>query len=141
MPELKMLNLSNNYLVETKEPQFDTLASNKITCLDLSYNKIETIQENAFNKLKNVEYLNLSQNLIEEITSSLFLNLSSLKDLDLSHNKLTTIRSHYFKIKESTLKSLDLRYNKIIKYEPNSFCFLMGYIVDNPGQNDKPISA
>jgi len=64
----------------------------------------------------------------------------SLKDLDLSHNKLTTIRSHCFKIKEAKLKSLDLKYNQIKKYEPNSFCYLMGYDVDSPGPCDRPIS-
>jgi hypothetical protein len=71
--------------------------------------------------------------LLETVTPSWFLNLRSMESLDLSSNKLTCIKSIYFRILDSSLQCIDLRFNQISNYEPNNFCYLMSYRVDDPG--------
>ncbi|XP_062595444.1 leucine-rich repeat-containing protein 3-like [Saccostrea cucullata] len=67
------------------------------TCqLDLSYNKITTIQDNAFASLYNLRELDLYGNEITTIQDNVFASLYNLRKLDLANNEITTIQDNVF---------------------------------------------
>lgn len=60
----------------------------KLARLDLSYNKIKSINRNAFAGLPNLKWLDLTQNNITSIQSETFSRLTSLVDLQLNSTHL-----------------------------------------------------
>lgn len=57
--------------------------------LDLSFNNISYIEHDSFNKIKNsIEYLNLSGNKLKTIDKNLLNGMIKLKKLDISKNPL-----------------------------------------------------
>ncbi len=81
------LDLSNNRIFALQRAVFSPLKDAVI--IDVSSNKINQIDGNAFNGLQvNLRLLNLSFNLLGEIDSDTFTNLTDLRVLDLSHNHI-----------------------------------------------------
>jgi Leucine-rich repeat (LRR) protein len=144
--QLKMLDL-NKTLAKGKHFIELSLEYNLIQKLDLSYEKISSIEKNAFKDLTNLTELDLDCNQINVINSQVFRDLSNLKRLNLfssqilmiednaflglenleilnlDNNSLTEINLNTF-IGLSKLIKLDLSKNKINYVEDNSFQFL-----------------
>lgn len=86
--------------------------------IDLSHNKLTTIETNVFKRCLKLQILDLSFNVIEKIAAESFGKLTGLERLNLSHNNLSSIKSESFgELKKLT--HLDLSYNfiKILKSE------------------------
>ncbi|XP_038582793.1 toll-like receptor 5 [Micropterus salmoides] len=84
---VKILDLSRNFIFALQRAVFSPL--NDAMIIDLSKNKINQINRNAFNGLQgHLRLLNLSSNLLGEIYSYTFTNLTDLRVLDLSYNHI-----------------------------------------------------
>lgn len=77
-----------------------------LTSLDFSFNNIQTIAGNLFEKLINLQKLNLSRNKLSELTKWIS-NLVRVKVLDLSQNEISFINFDQL----SNLNSLKERLN------------------------------
>jgi Leucine-rich repeat (LRR) protein len=80
-PNLKRVTLNDN-----KIKQFNINKMTKLEYLDLSKNKIKTINGN-FSELPNLQYLNLADNSLKDLPTSIF-ELKNLKVLNLKGNKI-----------------------------------------------------
>jgi Leucine-rich repeat (LRR) protein len=144
--QLKMLDL-NKILAKRKNLIELSLDYNLIQKLDLSYEKISSIELNAFKGLINLTELDLDCNQINIINSQVFHALSNLKRLNLfssqilmiednaffglenleilnlDNNSLTEINLNTFNGLSKLIK-LDLSKNKINYIEDNAFQFL-----------------
>ncbi|KAK2856553.1 hypothetical protein Q5P01_005288 [Channa striata] len=84
---LETLDLSNNCIFALQKAVFSPLKNAII--IDISSNKINQINNNAFNGLQgHLRMLNLSSNLLGEIRSYTFSSLNDLRVLDLSNNHI-----------------------------------------------------
>lgn len=130
---VKTLDLSKNRIFALQKAVFSPLRN--ATIIDLSQNKINQINRNAFNGLQeNLKLLNLSYNLLGEVFSHTFTNLTNLRVLDLSNNHIgvlgyesfsgltnlsylsltgNSLRNLGFPASLPTLKYLLLNYNRI----------------------------
>jgi len=81
-------DLSNNQLEDFDS--MTTMASEYSVGINLSSNKIKTIDSSSFDKFKALQNLYLSYNQLETLSLNLD-KLPSLKELNLSNNKLTEI--------------------------------------------------
>uniref|UniRef100_A0A914MNV2 Uncharacterized protein n=1 Tax=Meloidogyne incognita TaxID=6306 RepID=A0A914MNV2_MELIC len=82
------LDLSSNKLTSLNIRTFEGLV--KLERLLLFNNSIQNIHEEAFRELKNsLEYLNISHNLITKLPAAIG-RLSRVETVDLSHNKIST---------------------------------------------------
>ncbi len=106
--------------------------------INLSYNDITTINQNAFSGLSSLETLDLSHNLISTITQNSFSGLSSLETLILSHNPLPTITQNVFSAL-TTLEKLVLSNTYLSKISDSTFSGLTSLQVLDLGYN--PLSA
>lgn len=124
-----------------------------LTDLDLSSNKIATIQANADDGLVKLERLNLADNQVStlpvfnilttlkvfNVSGNLITALSTplpskttLEIIDLSRNKITTISIDYFK-DFAKLKEISLRENPLTALDANSFNALNDLTILNLG--------
>ena len=108
LKNLEELNLSNNKGLEFISP-FSNLTGLKI--LNLSNCGIEEIIMKDFNGLGNLVELNLSNNNIEKLEENVFENLYSINKIYLNNNELTTISYNHFN-KLPHLEELNLLNNK-----------------------------
>lgn len=84
---VSILDLSKNFIFALQRAVFSPLKDAKI--IDVSNNKINQINRNAFNGLQgHLRLLNLSFNLLGELYSHTFTNLTELRVLDLSYNHI-----------------------------------------------------
>ncbi|XP_035000623.1 toll-like receptor 5 [Hippoglossus stenolepis] len=84
---VNVFNLSDNFIFVLQKDIFSPLKTAII--IDISKNKINQINKNAFNGLQgHLRMLNLSSNLLGEIYSHTFANLEDLRVLDLSYNHI-----------------------------------------------------
>lgn len=97
---LKQLILKDN-----KISRLETLPN--VTYVDLSLNKIETLNKSIFETSRNLVYLNLSGNSFKEIQNDTFHTLRSLETLDLAQNTALSFKEQVFSNLNS-LKSLNL---------------------------------
>lgn len=129
---LQYLNLDNNFINYVSYKYFYSL--NALKMLSLSHNKLSVIYSDAFSEISTIK-LNLSYNEVVHIEENAFGHKpNSIKNLDLSHNKISTIGPNIFKIcvnlerlnlasnqlekmdfaeQLSSVRHLDLSYNKI----------------------------
>ncbi|XP_055849843.1 carboxypeptidase N subunit 2 isoform X2 [Episyrphus balteatus] len=87
----------------------------KLRDLDLSHNKISSLQKLLFEHTPDIAYLNLGYNSLKMMDTTTLMAISSassLKDLDLSHNDLESLPSTLFK-NLIALKALKLQGNKL----------------------------
>lgn len=91
----------------------------QITVLDLSYNAFEVFPD-GLNDYPTLKYLNLSFNKIYRINNDAFRRLSNLERLDLSHNLIrqwTSIGPYAFSSTQN-LAFLDISYNPLGELKP-----------------------
>ena len=85
LPMLKKLMIHFNLTLQTiDEDAFSDLK--QLVHLDLSYNRIESLEKMTFFELVNLNYLDLSVNRLRNIDENAFWRLKKLKTLNLNHN-------------------------------------------------------
>lgn len=100
-------NLFDYYLQDLKE-------------LYLDHNKINEIDQNAFNKTNILVILDLSSNYIIELKTNVFSSLMGLLRLNISNNRILNIRNETFNGQQN-LQELFLDHNNINKIELKAF--------------------
>ena len=107
LKQLELLNLSSNFLSSNwiNFMTFKNLFSLRL--LDLSYNKITTLENQIFSDLENLEVLDLKNNLIEIIAGQTFANLTSLTSLVLSNNFIKNVNFSLNSLVNLNVLSLD----------------------------------
>ena len=101
---LQSLKIHNNSeLLKIEKDVFSNLK--QLTCLDLSFNRIESLDKRTFLELVNLETLNLSKNQLEFVDENIFSSLKKLKNLDLSRNKLEKLDPKSFVGVENVIRS------------------------------------
>ncbi|XP_069795338.1 toll-like receptor 3 [Narcine bancroftii] len=83
--DIATLSLRNTYL-KLEQNTFAGLANTKLISLDLSSNKIATLQGNLFHSLPQLENLYLEDNTIRHITKGTFNGLDNLKTMNLKNS-------------------------------------------------------
>jgi Leucine-rich repeat (LRR) protein len=121
MDKLKHLNLSNNKL--DLESEFNNVSyfhgKSLLETLDLSFNEIKYLDSNlTFQYLNSLKYLNLSNNKLNSLNAYVFGFLYNLSDLHLASNNISFINGRCF-FNLRNLKKLILNNNQI-----NSIDFL-----------------
>nr|AEN71825.1 toll-like receptor 5 membrane form [Paralichthys olivaceus] len=92
---VNVFDLSKNFIFVLQRAIFSPLKT--VVTIDISKNKINQIQRNAFNGLQgHLRILNLSSNLLGEIYSDTFANLKNLSALDLSYNHIGALGHQAF---------------------------------------------
>lgn len=120
--KLKSIYLNKNQIETIDLKQFDYL-KDYLQIIDLSSNKLSSIDVNDILKLKNLKIINLSNNSIHTIDETLYLlnknNLPYLELIDLSNNNLTLLSSNLiqnFVSNNSNIKvSFDKKYDTTIE--------------------------
>src|SRR5690606_34657529 len=96
----------------------------KLVKLDLSKNRIESIEEGAFSGLHSLKSLDLSQNELTDISSRNWPYLAELENLDLNGNRFGSIYAGFFEGLAS-LRLLNLERNEDLeRVELNAFAGL-----------------
>jgi Leucine-rich repeat (LRR) protein len=115
LKKLELLNLSSNFL-SSNWINFMTFKNLfNLRLLDLSYNKLTSLENSIFSDLTSLEMLDLKNNLVEGIAMDTFANLSSLTSLVLSHNFIKNVN---FSLNSLTnLNVLSLDFNEIYSVE------------------------
>ncbi|XP_076637008.1 remoulade isoform X2 [Colletes latitarsis] len=108
-----------NELQNIKSINID-IVSVELVQLDLSKNKIYTIEANTFKNLTNLKRLDLSQNNVTSIGEGCFNGLENLERLDLSKNQISTIDAYSFR-KLTNLKRLKLNENRLTTLKEGTF--------------------
>uniref|UniRef100_A0A914VXV3 Chaoptin n=1 Tax=Plectus sambesii TaxID=2011161 RepID=A0A914VXV3_9BILA len=112
------LDLSNNVL-ESIDP--DTFGLDNVHEIDFSSNHLKNIPYNALNSIRNsLAVLDLSHNRITSLESTYFDGLRNLSVLILSGNKIETIEEAAFKGLHK-LRVLDLSHNPVTTWDPQAF--------------------
>jgi Leucine-rich repeat (LRR) protein len=115
MYQLKHLNLSHNKL--DLESEFNNVSFFKgkslLETLDLSFNEIKYLDSNrTFQYLNSLKYLNLSNNRLNSLDAFIFGFLYNLSDLHLASNNLTFLNGRCF-FNLRNLKKLILKNNQL----------------------------
>uniref|UniRef100_UPI00398F4C8C matrix-remodeling-associated protein 5 n=1 Tax=Pristiophorus japonicus TaxID=55135 RepID=UPI00398F4C8C len=116
--QLERINLGYNNIHTIPQQAFPGL--NKLQKLMLHGNVIQRIAAGAFSHLNSVQILKLSYNKIKVINSKMFEGLSSLIHLHIDHNKIEFIDPQTF-FGLTALKSLQLESNLLQQLHPNTF--------------------
>ncbi|XP_026772609.3 toll-like receptor 1 [Pangasianodon hypophthalmus] len=82
-----------------------------IQCLDLSQNRILTLNKHDFHRTPRLHFLNLSWNILEDIHQDTFISTPLLVTLDLSHNRLKKLSHQQYLLQAQNLQYLDLSSN------------------------------
>ena len=117
-------NLNQVWIIKqlTPKKRISYLPSNifsplkKLHQLNLSNNKIQSLNPKWFGNLQSLEHLFLCDNEIQDLPKNIFINLEKLSWLDLEGNKLTTIHSDSFGAQRN-LWMINLKSNKIISID------------------------
>lgn len=115
--KLKRLNLSSNFLNEIAEKTFHMLI---LEVIDLSKNKINKLENNAFSGLLHLQTLLLQGNKLKTIDGTSISYAPKLKNLDLSDNLLESLETG-FSNSVDKLKNLNLGNNNISIISKDTF--------------------
>ncbi|XP_011301867.1 chaoptin [Fopius arisanus] len=110
LERLKLLNLTRNHLKTLEDFPEDLKA---LRVLDLSYNEIQSIGENTFNRLGNLLELYLDGNWLATVSSGCFASLKKLRVLDVSGNSLEYLPLNAFQPLETQIRSLRVEENPL----------------------------
>lgn len=104
--------------------------------LDVSGNRIKTLERDTFRKSVRLRTLNLARNEINQMKSDVFQDLTSLNELSLSDNKLVNFSSGVNVFRNlRQLTRLDLSNNTIIDIERNMLVDLENLVEINMSYN------
>ncbi|KAI8517017.1 hypothetical protein Bbelb_055980 [Branchiostoma belcheri] len=131
--KLQKLVLSWNEIKEIKENAFQPLRD--LNYLELRHNQLRAVEESHFSSLTNLEYLHLSYNNISHIAGKSFDRLSRLHSLSLDHNKLSFLGTEW--LQGLSAQFLRLNNNLISTIPAESLAAVCGrrrpvYIQENP---------
>ncbi len=70
---------------------------NAIEYLHLGFNKIESIEANAFQHLRKLKWIDLGENQMQSLPHQIFRNLPEIIAIWLNHNKINSITPDFFK--------------------------------------------
>ncbi len=112
------LDLSEN-LIETIERNL--FRNCYLTVLNLSYNKIDSIEDESFEELSNLINLDLSYNKLKQFHFIHLKYLKKLKYLNLNNNELDSLEFNFFSCETIDLEELHLSGNKISNIERKYF--------------------
>ncbi|XP_077177907.1 leucine-rich repeat and immunoglobulin-like domain-containing nogo receptor-interacting protein 4 [Paroedura picta] len=117
-PESELLDLSRNRLHTLHQGMFSRLRALKE--LDLSENAISNIEPGAFNGLPKLMTLQLKRNSLKIIPVGVFTGLPNLTVLDISRNKIVIFLDHSFK-DLANLRKLEAGDNHLVFVSSRAF--------------------
>ena len=117
-PHLTYLNLSQNKLTSVQRNALEGCP--KLRTLDLSKNSIEVIEDHAFHSLPDLENLNIAHNLVVAISGFSFSHMPKLEFLSLADNALRTVTADLIH-QLPKLENLDLAANDITVIQKDVF--------------------
>ena len=120
LQSLSGLDLSQNKLTRIENGVFNALATT-LTQLDLRDCRLTRNVLDPLNVLSALRNLDLSNNQIDSIPNNFFINMRNLNVLNLQANLLTSISSSTFYGLESSLTDLNLAANSITVFGPQTF--------------------
>ncbi|XP_018327683.1 probable LRR receptor-like serine/threonine-protein kinase At4g20940 [Agrilus planipennis] len=132
LESLKALDLSFNRIEVIEDAPFRTLPSLKV--LNLGANMIDTVSVNAFVGLGELQSLDLSRNRLRAVSFHCFTPLRALQSLNFSRNSLSVADNSHFNDLQK-LQQLDLSWNNLTRVDPGSMQFpnlLFLLLVGNP---------
>ena len=120
LEHLLVLNLSRNEMGnEWITPQtFRDLL--RLVALDLSYNRLATLDNGVLNPLTSLQILDLSHNRIHHLRGNSFLSQVNLHSLKINHNTIDNIHSEAM-AGLSVLSTLQLGHNRLQRLETDVF--------------------
>lgn len=122
MPNLMDFRGSNASLTVLRNFYFKNMET-RVIYMDLSSNKIRTIEAGAFDDLIKTEVLWLQHNRIETLDEKLFVTMVNLRELHLNDNKLKALSPKTFQIAGGQLELIDLSSNVCIDKTYNASTF------------------
>ncbi|KAM4544187.1 uncharacterized protein V3H82_021979 [Fundulus diaphanus] len=117
IPTMFKLQFQRNKLKSINSDFFKSCIN--LTELDLSYNSINNIQENAFTALKGLKVLRLSNNKLSSVPNATR-NLENLSELHLSNNNIPSVTCTDFS-NQTKLMELNLQNNSISALDDCTF--------------------
>ena len=123
LPQLKVLKLDNNNLVNLTSDSFTGSCSQTLLMLNLQSNKLTYISYDLFNSTLNLKYLDLRQNRLVQVSNDLFSSLAVLQILRLDDNAISTLPAGVFDPLVD-LQTLDLSDNSITSLPAGVFASL-----------------
>lgn len=108
-------NLIHSISFDYQYEQFDNLKS-----IDLSFNRLNRLNDLSFRNLLNLEDLNLSHNIIAAISDFAFVGLSKLESLSLTGNRLSFVQNVWWSHLKN-LYELNLNRNRFTFIQSKSF--------------------
>ncbi|XP_044762560.1 protein artichoke-like [Coccinella septempunctata] len=114
---IRILDISNNRVASLQNYTFRTL--NSLEVLNISFNNVSVLEPYTFSELHNLKCLDLSGNSIVLLTQKVFLPVISLQYLNLSKNHLSVLSETSFE-GLNKLQQLDLSWNNLRKLAPGS---------------------
>uniref|UniRef100_A0A3Q2QM35 LRRCT domain-containing protein n=1 Tax=Fundulus heteroclitus TaxID=8078 RepID=A0A3Q2QM35_FUNHE len=117
IPTMFKLQLQRNKMKSINSDFFKSCIN--LTELDLAYNAINNIQQNAFTALKCLKVLRLSSNKLSSVPNATR-NLENLSELDLSNNNIPSVTCTDFS-NQTKLKELSLQTNSISALDDCTF--------------------
>ncbi|GAA6094025.1 leucine-rich repeat-containing protein 3B [Tachysurus ichikawai] len=120
-PFTEHLNLSFNHLLFIGNQAFQDVR--RLHTLLLNDNRISNLTDGAFEPLEFLVRLDLSRNRISMLSKGFSLGLMSLRELSLVQNQLLSINEHCFSHLDS-IRKLDLRHNSINHIHVRAFISL-----------------
>lgn len=87
--------------------------------LDLRFNELQIVPDDAFLDLFNIEELNLSGNLIRKLPSNAFVSNMNMRYFDASYNEIKEFNDEMFSHNFQELREILLHNNKIRKIQTN----------------------
>ncbi|XP_053133243.1 leucine-rich repeat and immunoglobulin-like domain-containing nogo receptor-interacting protein 4 isoform X2 [Hemicordylus capensis] len=122
-PDSEFLDLSHNRLRTLHQGMFSRLRALKE--LDLSRNFLSNIEPGAFNGLQKLMTLRLKRNRLKIILADFFTGLPNLTVLDISENKIVVFMDYSFQ-DLSNLKKLEAGDNHLVLVSDRAFSGLQG---------------
>jgi len=116
--KLRHLDLSNNKLQSLDRQDLQELTSLEV--LKISNNQLTTLPKSIFSRNAKLYHLDLSSNKLEDIDTYLFKSTRFLKDLNVSGNLIKELNKNTFS-PTTRLKSLDLSRNQLQSLGPETF--------------------
>ena len=115
---LKYINLHTNKIELIDEAAFDQLID--LEEINLGLNSIEFLPDGIFKRNKNLLKILLRENQITHISKNTFSHLLKLHDIDLNHNQLTSLKPEIF-TNSKNLRKILLMWNKLTTIKVDTF--------------------